>query len=76
MKYKKVHIEWVDSSSTRGWNYMPEFKDQELIVVSIGFLLKETKSDVTISTSYTPYGSAMDPLTIPRCSIKKLKVFK
>ena len=55
---------------------MPEFKDQELIVVSIGFLLKETKSDVTISTSYTPYGSAMDPLTIPRCSIKKLKVFK
>lgn len=76
MKYKKVYLEWVDSCSSRGWNYMPDFKDDELIVKSIGFIMKESKKSIVISTSFTHYDSAMDPLTIPKCAIVKRRNFK
>lgn len=75
-KFKKVEIHWVDSVSTRGWTHMEGFKGEDLTVVSIGFIVHETKTNITISTSYTHYGSCMDPLTIPRCAILSQRIFK
>lgn len=75
-KYKIIRVDWIDSSATRGWTYMPEHKEQNLLVHSIGYLLKENKTEITISTSYTPHESAMDPLTIPKVAIKSRKFIK
>lgn len=75
-KTQKVYIEWVDSYAVNGWQHENSLETDEKFmsrIVSIGFLLKNTKEFVTISSSVSTAGSLMDPLTIPKVAIKKFK---
>lgn len=79
MRYKKVLIEWVDSSSIRGWRHDSEMTDsfaEPAKIQSIGYLLKDTKDFVTITTSVSENGGIMDPLSIPKVAITKRKTFR
>jgi hypothetical protein len=71
-KTKKVLVEWVDSYATRGWTHKSAFTDVETgNIVSIGFLVRESASEITITSSVSTNGNVMDPLTIPKCAITK-----
>jgi len=70
--YPIVMVRWIDSASHRGWYRPDELKGNVGIVeiVSIGFLVQETPSHISISTCETSeHRSSCDPLAIPRGAI-------
>lgn len=77
-----VWVEWLDSASRRGWsNIDVASRDKTLVCRSAGYLLKETRSAVTLSTSIcygeddrpTLVSSVLDPITIPRRAVLSLR---
>lgn len=75
----KIYVEWIDSAALRGWQHGSTLTESETDlckIVSIGFLIRESKDYITISTSVSSGGSTMDPLTIPKVAIKKLRRIK
>lgn len=64
-----VRLTWIDSAATYGWVN----KDDENIGISeihsIGYVVREDKKTITISTSWNTGSRFMDPLTIPKCCI-------
>lgn len=78
-KTKRVYVEWIDSVCIRGWNHESLLTDEYAEpskICSVGFLIKDTKNYVTISTSVSVNGSVTDPLTIPKCAITKIQRLK
>lgn len=71
-KHKKVYIEWADAFSEMGWKDSEDI-DDTLLCVSIGFLVKETKNSIAISTTINRDGDYTDPLVIPKGMICKRK---
>jgi len=74
---KMVLVEWVDSAFMQGWM----LKEQALThkfshCTSIGFLVSEDKEQVTIVQSESDKDSVGDGLSIPKCSIKKIRNLK
>ena len=65
-----VWIEWVDSSTTFGWQSMERLKEREdLRCTSIGFVTREDDEQIAITTSRTCHGAAADVFTIPKVAI-------
>lgn len=72
MKYFVI-VEWMDSCEKHGWTDVNDAASRTRIV-SVGLLVKKTKKEITISTSYCPqFKNVCSPLTIPRSAIKKMK---
>ena len=75
-KTKKVYVEWIDSCALGGWRYADALEGDKSTpskIVSIGFLVDESKTHVLITTSISESGSVMDALSIPKCAILKKK---
>ena len=73
---KKIHaytINWRDSAGLRGWRQMDPREFGVSDITSIGWLIHETKKEITITTSISEHGSAMDALTIPREAITRMR---
>jgi len=73
---KCAYLEWVDSTNTFGWSKAK--KAGILKVKSVGIIVKENKKSITLAVSHIPKGSALPwdgIMTIPKCSITKLKKF-
>ncbi len=72
-----VLVIWIDSSGVEGWTHEPI---EDLVPVkmwTLGWILADTKSHVTI-TATASYSKAKDyqvnsPIAIPRCSIIKME---
>lgn len=76
-KYPAYQIDWVDSSAPPGWYEIDDTDCDPLVIHSVGYLMAKTDKGVVITTSVSSYsGKAMDPLTIPRCAILKMKRIK
>jgi hypothetical protein len=76
---KKIYVEWIDSNTIIGWTFGKNLTDEFAEagkICSIGYLVKDTKEFITITTSISINGSVMDPLTIPKCAILKRKTLK
>jgi hypothetical protein len=71
---KPIYIEWEDSASSRGW--MAEDTQGPVLIRSIGWLIHRLPHCIVISTSKSSAGNMMDPLTIPKSCIKKLRRVK
>ncbi len=67
-----VSIEWDDSQSTYGWR-IAEKDDIPSKIKSIGILVSDTKTGITISTSISEGLRFVDKLTIPKVSIRKMR---
>ncbi len=70
-KARYVCIVWEDSCEVQGWVDLSEIAEVAEIT-SIGILVGDTKSGVTIATS-THENTAISPLTIPRNCILKIQ---
>lgn len=71
---KKHHayiVTWRDSATLPGWQRMALERDEVSIITSVGWIVRETKTALTITTSISDSGSAMDALTIPREAITR-----
>lgn len=76
---KRIHaytVNWRDSCSLRGWQRLNDPDHTESVISSVGWVIKETKTEVTLTTSVSGHGSVMDALTIPREAITKMTRLK
>lgn len=73
-KFQLVRVRWLDSASHLGWQSHAE--DHEVSTVeSIGWLVKESKEQLTITHSFSDNRDVMDALSIPRgCILKVMKL--
>ena len=67
---KAVYLEWLDSIAIFGWQDETAHKEVMKPIKSIGWIVKEDKNSITISTSlgHKDYHS---PLTIPKVAVVK-----
>lgn len=75
-KHPLVMIEWIDSASLRGWQDINHLSHGSSTIWSAGYLIKENKTDITISTSITENGNCADAISIPKVAIKKCQKLK
>lgn len=82
---QKVEIEWVDSSTTRGWQRPDDFTGPigMSFCLSIGYLSKYTKTEVQVVQSRHDNAKQpdvrefwADAITIPRACVKKIRVLR
>lgn len=73
-KHHAVIVTWKDSATLRGWNNIDaEHAPSE--ITTLGWLLRKTKDQVTITSCISDHGNTREALAIPRScvvSIKKL----
>lgn len=70
---KKVRIDWIDSASPRGWTHDNEIDVKPLKIRTRGYLIRETKKAVVVACSVDECGTSHAPMTIPKCSITKMR---
>ena len=71
---KLIYVEWKDACTSHGWNYN---EGMELMDVrTVGWVVQQDKTTVTIATSQSKGGKFLDPITIPKHSITKMKTLK
>ena len=73
-KVQVVEITWIDSASRHGWTDRNDVDDIALIH-SVGFLVRETKDVIVISTSFHEEDFA-DPLSVPKVAIRSRRNLK
>ena len=72
-KPKLVEVEWVDSSSTPGWQ--SEIQKTPLTCYSAGYLIHKDKKGVVVALNRSPEAlkNFGDTMTIPACCIIKIR---
>lgn len=76
-KHSLAILTWLDSCTNIGWHSISDvsnFRTSE--VTSVGWIIREDKHSLTISTSITENGNAADALTIPKAAIVKINKLK
>jgi hypothetical protein len=69
-----VYIEWLDNSCHHGWHDADgEFGPMQ--IESVGWIVKEDKQTIVISTSWTENDCVTEPLTILRACIERMDEF-
>lgn len=68
---RPILIDWVDSSSTRGWLRMDEINPNPSTICSIGFLVFHSMDTVVIAQSRQPNQAVgyAEALSIPKVAI-------
>lgn len=68
---KAVYIEWLDSHGGEGWIRKEDIDEPKLKIKSVGWLVKEHKDYVILTTSYNDWNSVISQLAIPKIAIVK-----
>lgn len=74
-KHHAFIIKWRDSSTLRGWQHI-DGDHSVAEITSIGWVTKETKTAITLTTGISVHGSVCDAITIPREAITKRQKLK
>lgn len=75
-------IEWTDSfGGSIGWQDVSGFKPEQVIIQSVGFVLYEDDTMISLAANYSKEtnitGEVVDgTMTIPKCCIKKITELK
>lgn len=77
MKHHAYVIKWRDSCSNGGWRRVDTLDREEIaIITSVGWIVRQTKKEITITTSMSDRGNVMDTLTIPREAVTMMTRLK
>jgi len=69
---KRMEIVWRDTSSRKGWaddQDVEEKINEADYVMTLGYLIKKTKHKIILTTGHSCWGTYMDIVAIPKCSI-------
>jgi len=73
---KILLIEWVDSTFHGGWIGKDELKMVPLKCYSAGVVIDENPDAITLALSGGEGEQYADTMTIPKCSIKRIRELK
>jgi len=76
MKNKTIYLKWEDASSGQGWYEDCDIRCDPWLVDTIGYVCKENKKHISLTTSVSCTGRKMDVLTIPKACILKRRNIK
>ena len=68
-----LFVAWDDATSASGWCDPTIRGKQSIGIVSVGWLLRKTKRELTIAQSISTNGRAGDVLTLPRGMIRHVR---
>lgn len=69
-----IHVVWLDSEASTGWESPEEIEDQMKLTHTVGLFVKETLDAVVIAHSYDPGTSDINGrIHIPFCAIQEIK---
>ena len=76
-----VEVEWVDSMGYGGWaDREQRIKDmdkvEDLDHITVGYLLKQTRTYVAVTQSFGRTGSTDHSMQIPRCAVKRVTTLR
>jgi hypothetical protein len=78
--YPLVEVWWDDAAAlTHGWKTKEEFERESIkpeIMISVGFLLKETEDHVIIAMDLDKDGASNQRSQIPKGMMRKLKILR
>lgn len=69
-------VKWRDSSTLRGWRALDDPSHGVTEISSVGWAVKQTKTEVTLTTGISDSGNVCDAITIPRENIVKMTRLK
>lgn len=74
-KLPLVEIVWHDSAAGGGWNSLSSYRNEKktLQIRTVGWLTKNTNSEVQVVQSISQDGKVADSMTIPRVCIRKTR---
>lgn len=75
-KHYAYTVKWRDSSTLRGWQSIDDTRHAVGIITSVGWLARETKDTITLTTGISECGNVCDAITIPREAITKMTRLK
>lgn len=65
-------VTWIDSCVNNGWRFDDDFPKPSK-VKSIGYIIKETKKYIVLTSSKSDVNSYVGPMAIPRSAIIKME---
>ena len=71
MKHHAYIVTWIDSAVSHGWHPI-ECDGRASTITTVGWLAKQDKNTVTITSSISDHGRVVDPLTIPRVAVQRM----
>lgn len=66
-------VKWTDSSTLRGWHPINSSEHGVAYITSLGWVVKETPTEITLSASMSCWGNCADAITIPKSCVKSIK---
>ena len=73
---RMVLVEWVDSSSVTGWHTPSPSYNIQANCISVGVLLYDNEDRISIAQSKSDSGNWAEVISIPKCSIKRVRTLK
>lgn len=70
-KTKALLVVWRDACADYGWRFECTDREMTVQVVTLGWLVRETKTELSLALSVSASGKAADMITIPKAWIKK-----
>jgi hypothetical protein len=70
-----VEVTWDDATALDGWSSGEE-EIKPCLVLSVGFLVKKTKTHIVLAQDIAPDGHRCGRGQIPRGMVKRIKVLK
>lgn len=72
-----VQINWVDAATDRGWKPLEEHRQSGVAPTrSVGWLSKNNSKEIQVVQSISEFGTAGDPITIPKSWMLSYRVLK
>lgn len=68
-------VRWIDSSAAHGWLDNRDGVVKDLNCISVGFLVKKTKTSITLARDKSADYHG-DFITIPMCAVTDIKKLK
>jgi len=65
-------IEWVDSQTVYGWSEYDVNEDTPATILTVGLLVSDDPSSVTVAVGMSKSKKYTGKLTIPKCAIKHI----
>jgi hypothetical protein len=77
-KIQIMSVRWVDSATSEGWQDEQDVRKEALKVHTVGFLVRESESTLTLALTRSRLGEGATPwchtIAIPKCSIYRREV--
>ena len=72
MEYKLALVKWIDSTQVHGWIPKEDIEENDMNIISCGFLIRDTERYITLTGS-AGNDCVCSPMQIPKIAIVSME---